>query len=534
VLLVSTHRGVQTVAACCEAAAAAGVRAGITLAHARSLLGHAGAEVRPFTPRDDALGLCRLARWALRFSPVAAPDEPDGLLLDISGCQRLYADESQHLTVIFDALRELGLTARLAVAPTFGCAWAVARYGDKTLSIVSPESVLASLSPLPVAALRIDEPARIALAAVNVTRIGELMAIPRAALADRFGAALLTRLDQALGRAFESTESIKPAETFAATWTFDGPIEDRAIIEHTVRGLLNQLLDSLRAKGLGVSELIVELCSHHGSPTQLTFPLTYPTCQFDHLWTLLRNRLETFRVAHPVEIVRLRAARTRTLADRQRALFDNALALDRETDAPLLGALVDQLVDRLGARSVVRFEPRETYTPECAFASTAAVIPKQRRSQSAPVVNIFAASRPSLLLDRPVAIEVMALLPDSPPAWFRWRGRELRVAVGCGPERIASRWWLRGMSKSTGGQAASGTPGVRGKRGLAPSPSCAKRSTKSLREVPVPFCHNTADGTRAQGDDARDYYAVQTECGGVFWLFRLVSTGQWFVHGLWA
>ncbi len=88
--------------------------------------------------------------------------------------------------------------------------------------------------------------------------------------------------------------------------------------------------------------------------------------------------------------------------------------------------------------------------------------------------------RPSLLLERPEPVEVIAMTPDGPPSWFRWRGIEQRVTVSAGPERLAKEWW-RGPSPAT-----------------------------------------------------RDYFKVQDEHGRWLWIYRIVESGRWFVHGLWA
>lgn len=40
-------------------------------------------------------------------------------------------------------------------------------------------------------------------------------------------------------------------------------------------------------------------------------------------------------------------------------------------------------------------------------------------------------------LARPETIEVMALLPDSPPRTFKWRGQRRRVLQADGPERVS-------------------------------------------------------------------------------------------------
>ena len=92
--------------------------------------------------------------------------------------------------------------------------------------------------------------------------------------------------------------------------------------------------------------------------------------------------------------------------------------------------------------------------------------------------------RPLLMLPRPEAAEVVALIPEGPPRQFRWRGVLHQVAEAQGPERIAPEWWRR-----------------------------------------------TAEETR-------DYYVVEDTAGRRFWLYRAGlydrgdATPQWFVHGV--
>ena len=44
--------------------------------------------------------------------------------------------------------------------------------------------------------------------------------------------------------------------------------------------------------------------------------------------------------------------------------------------------------------------------------------------------------------DPPRPVEVMALLPDHPPAAYTWDGRRRRVAAADGPESVAGEWWV--------------------------------------------------------------------------------------------
>jgi len=156
-LLIAAVRGKQLVAAHCAQAEARGVRTGMSVSHARSLLRRLRVAVAPYTPEEDEKKLRALARWAFRFSPVVAPDPPDGLLVDIHGCAHLYGGEKPLVEKIADALQQLGFPARIATAPTFSCARAVARFGPRAITLVPADHLRAALKELPVTALRIDQ-----------------------------------------------------------------------------------------------------------------------------------------------------------------------------------------------------------------------------------------------------------------------------------------------------------------------------------------------------------------------------------------
>jgi protein ImuB len=72
------------------------------------------------------------------------------------------------------------------------------------------------------------------------------------------------------------------------------------------------------------------------------------------------------------------------------------------------------------------------------------------------------------------------LLPDHPPARFRWRRLCHEVARAEGPERIEPEWWH-------------------------PRPDLAE-------------------------EPARDYFRVEVTDGRRYWLYR--ADGDWFLHGV--
>ncbi len=149
--------------------------------------------------------------------------------------------------------------------------------------------------------------------------------------------------------------------------------------------------------------------------------------------------------------------------------------------------LVDRLTNRLGAGAVHRLAPVASHLPERAEeAVTPATAAAWNDPATAPPAT--AGTRPLRLFDPPEGVETTALLPDHPPARFRWRGVTYEVVRALGPERLAPEWW------------------------------------------------RTVDGKAAR---TRDYFQVEDADGRLFWLYRfgLAERGEapaWYLHGVFA
>ncbi|KPH66088.1 DUF6504 family protein [Novosphingobium sp. ST904] len=137
--------------------------------------------------------------------------------------------------------------------------------------------------------------------------------------------------------------------------------------------------------------------------------------------------------------------------------------------------------------TIFRVQPRESTMPE-------------REVEDVPALSRATGTgwqddlpRPSRMIVPPEPVEVMAMLPDHPPAMFIWRGKRHRVARADGPERLHGEWWREGG-----------------------------------HEADTPYT-------------VRDYFQVETSTGGRYWIFRLgdgerSDTGpmRWFIHGAFA
>lgn len=492
--MVLVRRGAsrELVAACCDLATAAGVRPDMTLAHARALLGKYRLVVRDHQPAQDLAALVKLAVWATRFSPTVAPDPPDGLILDITGCKRLFGSEETLAARLAENLARLGFGARLAIAPTLGCAWAVSRYGQSPLIVVSDGQARSALAELPVAALRLEAPVVTALAEVGIERVDQLWNLPRKALAQRFGPAVLRRLDQALNPATaEPVKPVRPRDPPQAVRDFDGPVRDLEPLLLVARQLLESLAKQLLRHEAGVTRLSLRVERYQAQPIVLEISLSRPSRDVRHLWAMLKERVERLPLDAGIERLTLIAARVGRLAHQQLSVDDNGAVFDAAHLAQAWGEFVDVLTNRLGPQRVTRLIPTASHWPRTAYRHQMLTEKPTARSRSRLVTStlgdVVTAPRPTLLLEQPEQAQVIAATPEGPPSWLRWRGQEHRVVSAAGPERIAAPWWPPQVSK---------------------------------RKACVRVEH--------------DYFRIEDNMGRWLWVYRERHTGRWYVEGLWA
>ncbi len=466
------------VAAADRAALALGLRPGLPLAHARAMV--PGLEVAAADPAGDAEALADLAAWCLRYSPLTAPDLPDGVWIDATGCAHLHGGEDAMLADLVGRLGRSGIAARAALADTLGAAWAVARHARTPVTAVPPDGQADAVALLPVEALRLPAGAAEGMRRLGLDLVGQLVSAPRGPLARRFGADALRRLDQALGRAPEPISPVVPPEAVRHALAFPEPLLTAEALRVAIDRLAGPVCAALERAGLGARRLALVFERVDDAVQVVRVGTARPTRDPRHLAKLLGERLEGVDPGFGVAAMRLVVALAEPLAPAQAAApLAAGDAGGAEAD---LAPLVDRLAARFGASRVFRVLPVESDVPE-------------RSARRAPPFAAAPGSgawppelpRPARLLAAPEPVEAVAMLPDHPPAAFTWRRARHRVRRADGPERVAGEWWLR-------------------------------------------------DGERRA---VRDYWAVEDEEGRRFWLYRRgdgadPATGDlgWFLHGI--
>ena len=419
----------EEIVAACSAAATLGIRVGMAATHARALV--SDVDFRPHEPDADARLLDRLALLAVRrWSPIAAATPPDGLWIDLTGCDHLHGGEERFCRRLRAFCRRAGFTARVAVAGTAGAAHALARFAPTDVTIVLPGDTVRAISPLPVAALRLSSTALGAAQRFGFERIADLLPVARGPLARRLGLPAIVRLDQALG---SLSEPITPREDSAVPSVecrLLEPIGSAEAIAQVMEDLLGELAGMLRERGLGVRSLRLRGLRVDGSEQVVAIGTSRPSREVQHLLRLLKLRIERIDPGMGLEQFWLMAPHTEPLD-----AVDLGAVLAGETMVRDPARLVDVVAGRIGPAAVFRIAPVESHVPERAVA----------RSDPVGVSGTWPRwQRPIRLFARPEPLSrVIALLPDQPPRRFEWRGEAYKVVAGDGPERIHGEWWRR-------------------------------------------------------------------------------------------
>jgi len=485
---------------CLDAAAARlGLTVGLSLADARAR--HPALVAVEANPAEEAKLLERACDWCSRYTPLAALDRPDGLMLDISGVAHLFGGEAGLIEDAQARLAAQGITVLAGVADNPRQASALARFSAQKIAAenLSDKGFAKLFHDLPLAALGLDAKTVADMARAGLRRIGDVALRPRAPITARFGPLTVARLDELKGLQRVSIAPRFSPPDFAAERRFASPIQTVEAIEVSLQKLADDLVVLLERQAKGARRIELALYRVDGAVRRIAVGASRPLNEARAIQRLFAEKLaspheDAIDAGFGVDLMRLSCLAAELLAPSQGEI-EGAHEAER---ARALADLVDRLSARLGRRAVTRRDLVEAHLPEQAEVSTPAVFGERRRREGAirhcedPRAATrarnddpgAAPSRPLRLFARPEPIQALAEVPDGPPLRFRWRRMLHDVAAIEGPERIAPPWWRR------------------------------------------------------DGGPTRDYFRAEDSQGRRFWLYREGLWGRetahakWFVHGV--
>ncbi len=377
------------------------------------------AAVFPQLPAEHSITLLQnLCTHALQFTSFVSIEPPNALLLEIKGSVKLFGSLATLHTGIDDCWRRLALPNCSATAPSTLAALWLARAG-RAVHMQDSTVLQSQLAQLPIACTAWDGERLQTLRAMGITRVGELLRLPRGGLTRRLGAGVVADLDIALLRQPAPRRAFVPRPRFRERCDFESEIEHVAYLERAVDPLIGRCAQFLRERQAGIQTLQLKLHHREAPASRVRLGLASITGERRRLSDVLCQKLARLELKAPVRSMELISGSLRTLSAASLDAFAGLGAVARDT----VPQLVERLRARLGEEAVYGVGLIAEHRPEAAWrrvrelrlgsTSMAITCIEQRVTESMP--------RPVWLLDEPLPLPEPEILE--------------------GPERIESGWW---------------------------------------------------------------------------------------------
>ena len=475
-----------TLLVCSRAAWREGVRPGMSTAQARALVPEC--EVVAGDAARCRRHLESLAEALLAFSvtlEVSAEGAPhSALYLRVPDRRR----EDRYAAHLLEVIGRHGYRARVGVADDRFTAWAAAvappRGGQLFLpasAIVPKGGAAAFLAPLSLDLLPLDDDLRQVLTTLGVATLGDFAALPPPSVGRRWSRGGVDFQKLAAGQGPRALHSFHPGEAICETVELDDEVGEFEPLSFLLRPLADRTSDRLRGRQKAVGRAVLRLRGTRGAHTEIPLEPSRPATSGQALVELARAALAERRLAHAVVSVELAVLEE---CEPEREELDLFEGRDVRTGAEAVDVAIARLEALLGKDAASAAELVDCHRPEGAFrlvpfapplqhrksARASRRRPERQRCPQPALPLVMNGLRGALRLvepPRPQPPDLGAIVVD---------GSCAAVAHTRGPTRLDAEWWSRD---------------------------------------PV----------------ARDYYEVETEDGGRYWVYRDAS-GGYYLHGI--
>jgi len=376
---------------------------------------------------QSAAVLQRLCLHAQQFTSWVSIEMPNALLLEIKGSVKLFGSLEQLHAGIDAAWSRLHLKAHSATAPSTLAALWCARAGKRVL-IEDPGSLTGELAELPLTCTSWDAEWLYTLRAMGVTRVGELLRLPRAGVTRRLSPAAVLDLDIARARQAAPRRAFVPRERFRERCDFEMEIETVVYLQKALEPVIGRCAQFLRARQAGVQALELRL-RHRARPvTRVRVGLASITSEPRRLTDIVAERLSRLELAAPALSMELLSGPLQPLSAESLGVFAHRGSAGSRVSVP---QLVERLRARLGEEAVYGICSIPEHRPEAAWQRVRELRLDTMRVGACSGMAAQPMPRPVWLLDEPARL--------SAPEVRQLQQGDLILEEG--PERIESGWW---------------------------------------------------------------------------------------------
>ncbi len=359
----------------------------------------------------ERAALERLAAWAYQWTSLVSYRPPDGplLWLELGASRALFGGHAALLAKLEAGLTQLGYSHACALAPSPTAA-ALLTHVEQQRCVITRSQLRSRLELLPLSLLALPQNVLAALYSAGLRRIGQVLALPAAAIARRFGPETNLYLRRLCGTASDPRPAWRMPATYRARFEFGSEVHDTTALLFPLRRLLLEFQGYLRGRDCAVLRFTLEFEHYRHPASGVTIGMSAPARDAAQFLLLARERLQSVLLPAAVSALCLQALEFTAASVLQADFFgSDAQQLQQ------LQLLLDRLQARLGDEQVRGLASAADYRPERAWRL---ITPEQATAAA----GAQAAARPCTLLENPRRIE--------PP-----------TRLLSGPERIESGWW---------------------------------------------------------------------------------------------
>lgn len=406
-------------------ATALGIREGMGTAIVHAL---AGNQPLRLLERDLAIerrSLQQLCCWAYSITPALCIWQPDSLQLEIGGCLGLFGGLDILLSEVASGIGSRGYSARFALAPTPKAAWLLS-FATQETAMTIQQPLEERLRPLPLNLLGQFPTAVDSLRRAGLYTLGDVLALPPAALGRRCGLAFNHFLQQLLGQREDIQADVyRPPATFSDEYWFGYEVKTNEELLPAVQHLLQSLCRFLRRTQLQTGEIQWQLVGMDRRLHEVCVRSAGAHSEWESWYQLSRIHFERLQLNGSVEGLALACQQLRP---GQQASID--LFRPRHQREPL-ASLLDRLRNRLGSQAIENIGCHDEHLPEFALR-VGSDHPGDTHGEQA-----HCALRPFWLMPQPQALRQHG-------EQLYWNGA---LSLVHGPERIEDNWWQDAVSR---------------------------------------------------------------------------------------
>jgi protein ImuB len=383
----------------------------------------------PSASRELLLGV------ALAHSPRVEEGGADHVYLDATGLRGLFGSEEQLARRLVAAGGERGQRVRVGIAGSRISARFACRLHEG-ITVVEPEDDAAYLAPAPVALLDLPPEMATRLDRWGIRTLGELAALPPAALFERLGGEGPRLQQLARGEDPRPLRPWAPPPILEETAALDDAVEALGPLVELLATLAERISDQLARHGRSADQFewvchLADRRRHEGSCVPAV-----PLSERAAVTALLRASLEAHPPSGAVVAVTLRARPVRVPAA-QTSLGDPSRPSPR-----LVTATLARLAALVGAQQIGVPVPLDSHRPdavELAPYQTPDAFPEAYIDQHSGTGE---GVRAALALRRfrpplPASVTLVA----GRPVELRSRRLAARIVISAGPWRVSGEWW---------------------------------------------------------------------------------------------